>query len=61
MDQTIEFYIKIGLTFLFSGLIFFVMMKLQKKKEAEAKWKADMLMKSKGVTNYEEDQNDPKN
>lgn len=37
------------------------MMKLQKRKEADAKWKADMLMKSKGVKNYEEDQNDPKN
>lgn len=50
-----EFTIKLLAAFLFSGLIFVVMMRLQKQKEEQAKRKFELFMKSKGLnTDLEE-------
>lgn len=49
MDPNVEFYIKMGLVFLCSGLIFVVMMRIQKRREEEAERKFRMFLKSKGM------------
>ena len=49
MDPVTEFYIKLLVTFLVSGLIFVVMMKIQKRKEEDADTRYRNFLKSKGM------------
>lgn len=49
MDLMTEFVIKILATFLLSGLIFVVMMKLQKRKQEDAERKFRLTLLSKGI------------
>lgn len=49
MDPNLEFILKTLATFLLSGLIFVVMMRLQKQKEDDADRKFRLYLKSKGI------------
>ena len=49
MDANLEFYMKLGLTLLFSIIIFVGMMILQRRKEAQAQLKFEEFLRSKGI------------
>lgn len=55
MSPDTEFFIKLFVTFLLSGLFFLVMMKLQKRKEDEAQKQFERTLKSRGMSPHIEE------
>ncbi len=58
MDPNVEFYIKLAITFLCSGLIFLAMMKHSKLKEEAAERTFRLKLKSMGMNPDLEESND---
>lgn len=49
MDPVTEIYLKLAVSFLLSGLIFVVMMRIQKAKEKAAEYQFRLTLLSKGL------------
>jgi preprotein translocase subunit YajC len=61
MTPETEFFLKIMLTMVFSGIIWMIMLKLQRKKEQEANEKYEFTIKLVEMRNKKiEDKNEPK-